>query len=51
MDDNFLNKIKENKEYPLGKYEQGRNAWILEDIQPINPIKAKGMLQIWNYNQ
>lgn len=37
-------------EYICGKYEEGRYAWILEDITPLEtPIKAKGQLNIWNY--
>ena len=51
MDEKFLKKIKKNKqEYNLGKYELGRYAWVFEDIVPINPIEAKGKLNIWNYN-
>ena len=27
-------------------------AWILEDIKPLdNPIKAKGHLSVWNYEE
>ena len=42
---------KENyDEYICGLYEEGRYAWILEDIVPLKePIKAKGQLNIWNY--
>lgn len=51
MDESFLNTIKENKkEYNLGLYEIGRYAWVLEDIEPIYPITAKGKLNIWNYD-
>ncbi len=50
MDEEFLAKIKKDKqEYNLGLYEKGRYAWILSDIKPIKPIKAKGKLNIWNY--
>ena len=38
------------QEYICGEYSEGRYAWILEDITPLEiPIKAKGHLSIWNY--
>ena len=50
MDEKFLNFIKNNpKEYNLGDYKLGRYAWILEDVQLIYPIQAKGKLNIWNF--
>lgn len=51
MDENFVKKIKDNKqEYLCGEYKVGRYAWILEDIQVLDePILAKGKLGIWNY--
>lgn len=53
MDEKFLEKIKENKiEYLCGEYKIGRYAWILEDIKPLQvPIKTKGSLGLWNYNE
>ena len=45
--------IKKNnyQEYVCGKYEEGRYAWVLENIEPLGkPIKAKGHLSIWNYD-
>ncbi len=52
MDDKFIKEIKNNqKEYMLGRYEVGRYAWILKDIQVIEPIVAKGKLNIWNYDE
>lgn len=51
MDEEFLNKIKNNKqEYICGYYELGRYAWVLENIQIIKPIPVKGKLNIWNYD-
>lgn len=51
MDEKFLEFIKQNPtEYNLGEYKLGRYAWILENIEPINPIPAKGQLNIWNYD-
>ena len=43
-------KSKNYQEYICGEYEEGRYAWILENIQPLKQtIKAKGHLSIWNY--
>lgn len=51
MDKEFLEEIKKNnKEYNLGLYEEGRYAWIFEDIEQIYPIPTKGSLNIWNYD-
>ena len=38
-------------EYIGGFYEVGRYAWILEDVEVIDPIKATGHLGIWNYER
>ena len=41
---------KNQQEYTCGEYEEGRYAWVLEDVKPLdNPIKVKGQLSIWNY--
>lgn len=52
MDDNFLNSIKnKHQEHILGIYENGRYAWILEDIRILKkPIIAKGKLNLWEYD-
>lgn len=43
-------KNKNYQEYICGEYKEGRYAWILENIQPLEqPIRAKGHLSIWNY--
>lgn len=39
------------KELELGIYEEGRYAWILDDVEEIKPIKAKGKLNIWEYKE
>jgi len=44
-------KKKNPNNYISGRYEVGRYAWILKDIEPINPIKVKGQLGIWNYKK
>jgi len=50
MTDEFIEKVKKNKkEYICGVYENGRYAWILDDIEVLNdPIPAKEHLGIWN---
>lgn len=43
-------KINHFEEYLCGEYKEGRYAWILDSIEPLEePIKAKGQLGIWNY--
>lgn len=51
MTEEFINneKKKNINNFTSGIYEVGRYAWILENIEPINPIIAKGKLGIWNY--
>lgn len=49
MDQKFINYIKDTKEYQLGLYKEGRYAWILDNVELIEPIIAKGRLNIWNY--
>lgn len=52
MTKDYVEKIKKNnqQEYICGVYEEGRYAWILEDITPLKKsIKVKGQLNIWNY--
>ncbi len=52
MTKEFVKKMKQNhQEYICGEYKEGRYAWILKDIEPISPIKAKGHLSIWNYEK
>lgn len=51
MDEEFIEKVKENEiEYKCGEYKIGRYGWVLEDIELIKPINAKGKLNIWNYD-
>lgn len=52
MTKEYVKNMKTNnyKEYICGSYEEGRYAWILEDIEPLEkPIRANGQLGIWNY--
>lgn len=53
MTEEYIKNIKNNNyiEYICGEYEVGRYAWILENIEILDsPIKAKGHLNIWEYN-
>lgn len=51
MTKEYVEEMKKNnyQEYICGIYEEGRYAWILEDIETIKPIKAKGQLNVWDY--
>lgn len=52
MTKEYVKNMKKNnyQEYICGKYEEGRYAWVLENVTPLkHPIKAKGQLNIWNY--
>lgn len=52
MDEGFVENIKKDKqEYLLGHYEVGRYAWVLDNIEIIEPIKARGRLNIWNFSK
>ncbi|MBE6160853.1 MAG: ASCH domain-containing protein [Firmicutes bacterium] len=54
MTEDFINEIKSNnhQEYICGRYEVGRYAWILDNIEVLDkPIKVKGQLGIWNYEK
>lgn len=43
-------KISDN-EYRFGDFEEGRYAWELDAIQVLaEPVKAKGQLSLWNWN-
>ena len=46
MTENYVKEIKEKM--PM-EYEVGRYAWILESVEEIDAIKAKGKLGIWNF--
>ena len=51
MTQNYIDNMRKNNfvEYCCGAYEIGRYAWVLDGIEIIEPIKAKGKLGIWNY--
>ncbi len=49
----FIENEKKNNynNFISGHYSVGRYAWVLEDIEEIEPIRVKGQLGIWNYNK
>jgi len=52
IDEQFANHIKETDYlcYDCGDYTPGRYAWVLDNIEYIEPIQATGRLSIWNYD-
>lgn len=53
MSNEVIDDIKSNHptEYICGFYEKGRYAWVLDFVEPINPIPAKGKLGLWEYDE
>ena len=54
MTKEYVHNMKKNnpQEYLCGDYQEGRYAWILEDIKVLDkPIKAKGKLGIWKFEE
>lgn len=53
MTEEFIKQEKEKNlnNFIAGRYEVGRYAWVLDNIEPIEPIQAKGQLGIWNYKK
>lgn len=51
MTKQYVEEMKKNnyQEYICGEYKEGRYAWILDSVEPIKFIKAKGQLNIWDY--
>lgn len=52
MTKDYVNTMKKENpiEYLCGDYREGRYAWVLENVEPLEkPIKAKGHLSIWSY--
>lgn len=51
MTKEYVEDMKKNnhQEYICGEYSEGRYAWILDDVEPISSIKAKGNLNIWQF--
>ena len=53
MDEEFIKRVKKENynNYISGYYEVGRYAWILKDIEVIDPIYVNGQLGLWNYDK
>lgn len=53
MTQEFIEDIQNNhQEYILGIYKEGRYAWILDNVLPLNnPIEIKGKLGLWEYKK
>src|SRR5574344_2239294 len=53
MTEEFIKQEQEKnpKNFIAGRYEVGRYDWVLDNIEPIKPIEAKGQLGIWNYKK
>lgn len=48
--DNLIEEVKRSRcEYISGFYSAGRFAWVLENVKQIDPVKAKGKLGLWNW--
>lgn len=39
----------DDRERAFGDYSPGRWAWLLADVQPCEPIPARGALSLWNW--
>lgn len=52
MNEEFIeNEKKKNpNNFTAGHYEVGRYAWLLDNVTVIKPIKARGKLGFWNYD-
>lgn len=46
MTDEFL-KTVDDAEKEVGFYSVGRYAWILENVEPVEQVRAKGRLGLW----
>ena len=53
MTEEFIEQEKEKNynNFIAGDYKEGRYAWILDNIEEIEPIQVKGQLGIWNYKK
>lgn len=51
IDEEFAARLREESpvEFLCGDYTPGRFAWILEDVRPVEPVRAKGRLGLWEY--
>ena len=53
MTKEYVEQMKKDNptEYLCGNYQEGRYAWVLDDVEPVEPILVKGHLGIWNYDE
>ena len=53
MTNEYVEQMKKDNltEYLCGDYQEGRYAWVLDDVEPVEPILVKGHLGIWNYDE
>ena len=51
MTEEFIDNLKNTNpiEYKCGKYEVGRYAWILDDIEQVDMVDVKGNLNLWDF--
>lgn len=52
IDESFAESVRQSDFmcFDCGDYTPGRYAWILNNIELIDPIPATGKLGLWNYN-
>lgn len=52
MTEEYINDMKLNhyQDYICGVYEVGRFAWVLDNVEVVEPFFVKGRLGIWHYN-
>ena len=41
--------LQDAKEFAFGDYTIGRYAWILDNVRTIEPVPAKGMQRLWEW--
>lgn len=53
MTNEYVEQMKKDNptEYLCGDYQEGRYAWVLDDVELVEPILVKGHLGIWNYDE
>lgn len=53
MTNEYVEQMKKDNptEYLCGDYQEGRYAWVLDGVEPVEPILVKGHLGIWNYDE
>lgn len=50
LSDEWLRDVRDiTAELPYGDYTPGRWGWLLTDVQPIDPVPAKGKLGFWEW--